>query len=93
MTQLYQSKIFANGSTTLPKPVRDAIGIKADDRVRYVISEKGVNVFRVASEANSVKAHVDILICARLWRLLKRSWMKTARSFESLHEFRSPKCG
>ena len=47
MTQLYQSKIFANGSTTLPKPVRDALGIQAGDRVRYVISEKGVQFFKV----------------------------------------------
>ena len=39
---MLESKIFANGSTTLPKPVRDALGIKAGDRVRYVISEKGV---------------------------------------------------
>ena len=50
MTQLYQSKIFANGSTTLPKPVRDAIGVKAGDRVRYVISEDGVQIFKVPSE-------------------------------------------
>ena len=50
MTQLYQSKIFTNGSTTLPKPVRDALGIKAGDRVRYVISEKGVRFFKVPSE-------------------------------------------
>jgi len=50
MTQLYQSKIFANGSTTLPKPVRDVLGIKAGDRVRYVISEKGVQIFKVPSE-------------------------------------------
>lgn len=50
MTQLYQSKIFANGSTTLPKPVRDALGIKAGDRLRYVISEKGVQCFKVPSE-------------------------------------------
>ena len=59
MTQLYQSKIFANGSTTLPKPVRDSLGIKAGDRVRYVMSEKGVHVLRVPSDENSVKAHVD----------------------------------
>ena len=59
MTQLYQSKIYANGSTTLPKPVRDALGVKAGDRIRYVMSEKGVNVFRVPSDENSVKAHVD----------------------------------
>ena len=50
MTQLYQSKIFANGSTTLPKPVRDALGVNAGDRVRYVISEKGVQFFKVPSE-------------------------------------------
>ena len=55
MTQFYQSKIFANGSTTLPKPVRDALGIKAGDRVRYVISEKGVQFFKIPLES----AHAD----------------------------------
>ena len=55
MTQLYQSKIFANGSTTLPKPVRDALCIKAGDRLRYVISEKGVQFFKMPLE----NAHAD----------------------------------
>ena len=55
MTHLYQSKIFANGSTSLPKPVRDALGIKAGDRVRYVISEKGVQFFKIPLE----NAHAD----------------------------------
>ena len=41
MAQMYQSKIFANGSTTLPKPVREAPGMKAGDTVRYVIHEDG----------------------------------------------------
>jgi bifunctional DNA-binding transcriptional regulator/antitoxin component of YhaV-PrlF toxin-antitoxin module len=51
MTQLYQSKIFANGSTTLPKPVREALG----DHLRYVISEGGVQIFKAPSE----KAQTD----------------------------------
>ena len=55
MTQLYQSKIFANGSTTLPKPVRDALGVKPGDSVRYVIFEDGLQVFKIPSE----KAHAD----------------------------------
>ena len=59
MTQVYQSKIFANGSTTLPKPVRDALGIKAGDRIRYVISEKGVPVFRVPSDESRLKVPAD----------------------------------
>ena len=46
---MYQSKIFANGSTTLPKPVRDAFGVKPGDRVRYVISEDRVQVFKMPS--------------------------------------------
>jgi bifunctional DNA-binding transcriptional regulator/antitoxin component of YhaV-PrlF toxin-antitoxin module len=50
VTQLYQSKIFANGSTTLPKPVRDALGVKAGDSVRYVIAEDGVQVLKKPSE-------------------------------------------
>ena len=44
-----ESKVFANGSTTLPKPVRVAMGVKAGDTVRYVISEKGVQVLRTRS--------------------------------------------
>lgn len=50
MTQLHQSKIFANGSTTLPNPVRDALGVKAGDSVRYVISEDGVQVLKMPSK-------------------------------------------
>ena len=52
---MLESKVFANGSTTLPKPVRDALGIKAGDRVRYVLSEKGVHFFKMHSEY----AHAD----------------------------------
>jgi bifunctional DNA-binding transcriptional regulator/antitoxin component of YhaV-PrlF toxin-antitoxin module len=55
MAQLYQSKIFANGSTTLPKPVRDALGVKLGDRVRYVISDDGVQIFKVPAG----RAHAD----------------------------------
>jgi len=46
---MLQSKVFANGSTTLPKTVRDALGVEAGDTVRYVISEQGVQVLRTRS--------------------------------------------
>jgi len=54
MTQLYQSKIFANGSTTLPKPVREALGVEVGDCVRYVMSQKGVQVLRVPSDEKTI---------------------------------------
>ncbi|MDA8818035.1 hypothetical protein N9N27_04520 [Planktomarina sp.] len=57
MTQLYQSKIFANGSTTLPQPVRGALGVQAGNSVRYVIFEDGVQVLRVPSDDNGLKIH------------------------------------
>lgn len=44
---MLESKVFANSATTLPKPVRDALGVKAGDRVRFVISEKGVHIEKV----------------------------------------------
>ena len=57
MTQLYQSKTFANGSTNLPKPVRDALGVKAGGSGRYVIFEDGVQVLRTPLDNNSLKVH------------------------------------
>ena len=39
--RVLESKAFANGSTTLPKPVREALGGEAGGTVRFVISEKG----------------------------------------------------
>ena len=44
---MLESKVFANSTTALPKPVRDALGVKAGDRVRFVISEKGVHIEKV----------------------------------------------
>ena len=52
MSQLHQSKLFGNGSTTLPKPVRDALGVKADG---YVFAEDGVLMLKMPSE----KAQAD----------------------------------
>ena len=46
---MLESKVFANGSTTLPKSVRKSLGVKAGDSIRYVISENGVQVLRTRS--------------------------------------------
>ena len=46
---MLKSKVFANGSTTLPKSVREALGVKAGDTVRHVISEKGVHIEQAQS--------------------------------------------
>ena len=46
---MLESKIFAKGSTTLPKPVREALGVEAGDTVRYVISGDRVQVLRTRS--------------------------------------------
>ena len=54
---MLESKVFANGSTTLPKPVREALGVKAGDTVRFVMSENGVYI----EQAHSVSETADVL--------------------------------
>ena len=54
---MLESKIFTNGPTTLPKPVREALSVEAGDTVRYVISEKGVFI----EQAHSVPETADVL--------------------------------
>ena len=51
-----KSKIFANGSTTLPKPVREALGVEAGDTICYIISEKGEHI----KQAQSVPETADM---------------------------------
>ena len=46
---MLKSKVFANGSTTILKPVREVLGLEAGDTVRYVISGDRVQVLRTRS--------------------------------------------
>ena len=39
---MLESSVNYRGQTTLPDAVRDALGLKAGDRVRYVILDEGV---------------------------------------------------
>ena len=44
---MFESKITVKGQTTLPRSVRDSLGVKAGDRVRYVIVDEGVLIMPV----------------------------------------------
>ena len=48
---MYQSVVLSKGQTTLPKPVREALGVEAGDTLRYIISEGTVQVLRLRSVA------------------------------------------
>ena len=39
---MLESSVNYRGQTTLPDAVRDALGLKAGDRVRYVVLDEGV---------------------------------------------------
>ena len=44
---MVQSAITSKGQTTLPKSVRKALGVRAGDRVRYVILDNEVRILPV----------------------------------------------
>ena len=44
-----ESAITAKGQTTLPRAVRDALGVVAGDRVRYVVEGNEVRLLKVRS--------------------------------------------
>lgn len=44
-----ESTITSRGQTTLPKPVREALGVAQGDRVRYVILDGGVWILPMRS--------------------------------------------
>jgi len=44
---MIESKVTVKGQTTLPKPVREALGITPGDRVRYVIFDNEVRIIPI----------------------------------------------
>lgn len=44
---MIESAITSKGQTTLPKPVREALGVRPGDRVRYVILDNEVRIIPV----------------------------------------------
>jgi AbrB family looped-hinge helix DNA binding protein len=44
-----ESAITAKGQTTLPRAVREALGVVPGDRVRYVVEGNEVRLFKVRS--------------------------------------------
>ena len=45
---MIESAITKKGQTTLPKTVRETLGVQAGDRVRYVISDGEVRILPVS---------------------------------------------
>lgn len=46
---MLESAITSRGQTTLPKPVRQALGVKSGDRVRYIIPDNEVRILPIRS--------------------------------------------
>lgn len=44
---MIESTVTKRGQTTLPKPVRDTLGVQAGDRVRYVVLDGEVRILPV----------------------------------------------
>ncbi len=43
---MYESPVTAKGQTTLPKDVRDLLGLEAGDRIRYIVTGESVRILR-----------------------------------------------
>jgi len=44
---MLESSVTKKGQTTLPKPVRDTLRVKAGDRVRYIVLDGEVRILPV----------------------------------------------
>ena len=43
---MYESTVTAKGQTTLPKDVRDLLGLEPGDRIRYLVTGDSVRILR-----------------------------------------------
>ena len=56
---VFESRISSGGRTTLPKAVRNALGVQAGDRVRYVVQDGEVRIVKLlpVSRLNGALRH------------------------------------
>ena len=47
MKDVTESVVTSKGQTTLPKKVRDALGLQPGDKLRYAVLKKGVLMLKV----------------------------------------------
>ena len=52
---MLESTMNYRGQVTLPGGVRDALGLKAGDRVRYVVLDEGVLMMPVQPASSSIR--------------------------------------
>jgi AbrB family looped-hinge helix DNA binding protein len=45
------SKLTAKGKTTIPKPIRDSLGMKAGDRITFTLMPNGTALMRVKTKS------------------------------------------
>lgn len=43
---MHESTVTARGQTTLPRAVRDALGVASGDRIRYVVERGGIRLVK-----------------------------------------------
>ena len=46
---MIESTVTAKGQTTLPRPVREQLGLQPGDRIRYIVSKGEVRLLKVRS--------------------------------------------
>ena len=44
---MYESTITKKGQTTLPKPVREILGVQGSDKIRYIVMKNEVRIVPV----------------------------------------------
>ena len=59
MTKLYTSVVTQKGQVTIPVEVRRALGIKANDRVTFIIDQDRVCIAPIAESIETIFGAID----------------------------------
>jgi antitoxin PrlF len=76
---IYAVSVSSNGQITVPKPIRERLGLKQGDRIQFVAESRRTLVRRVRKSANPFAKYTDALGTFRGGKKEINAWLRDLR--------------
>ena len=76
---IYAGVVTSKGQVTVPKPIRERLGLKRGDRVEFIAEDRRTVVRRARSKANTFAKYAGVLGTFKNGKKEINAWLRDLR--------------